>query len=136
MRYTFKPHSLTGRDGRKQTLASPHMSFIFMALFARGCAKTSCAETALRQTVLRQNGCAKTVAPKRRRQTVLLRLVLRKTYKLMSLLYSTVYKSCSTKHCCISSTFGLIFSATWVVLILALKINGKSIKSCLKRDDF
>src|SRR6218665_362862 len=50
-----------------------HVIFIFMALFACGCAKTSCAEAALRQTVLRQNGCAKAVVPKRRRQTVLLR---------------------------------------------------------------
>src|SRR6218665_1883940 len=32
--------------------------------------KRRCAKTALLQNILRQNGCAKTVAPKRRRQTV------------------------------------------------------------------
>src|SRR6218665_3652608 len=38
-----------------------HLIYIFMALFACGCAKSSCAELS----------CAKMVAPKRRHQTVL-----------------------------------------------------------------
>src|SRR6218665_1490213 len=49
---TFKPHSLTGRDGRKQT---PHNLYLWHCLPVvapkhpapkRRCAKTSCAKTA------------------------------------------------------------------------------------------
>src|SRR6218665_3689366 len=61
---TFNPHSLTGRDGRKQTLASPHISYLYLwrclpvVAPKRPAPKQRCAKLF----------CAKTAAPKRSRQ--------------------------------------------------------------------